>query len=102
MRNADHVVTLTETAKDILLKTYFTHTGPEARDRFTVIPTCADFSHFDTARFSSSDRSALRERLGIPPDALVLGYVGTIHPDYVPESMFLAFQQLRRLEPRSM
>jgi glycosyltransferase involved in cell wall biosynthesis len=101
IRNADHIVTITEKAKTILLQTYFSAVDGDVRDRFTVIPTCADFSHFDPARFSSSELAALRERLGIGRDEMILGYSGSINPAYVPESMFLAFKLLQRIEPKS-
>jgi glycosyltransferase involved in cell wall biosynthesis len=101
VRNADHVVTLTEKARAILQDNYLEADGRDSDGRFTVIPTCADFSHFDTTRISAAERAAIREKLGIGADETVLGYLGTIHPDYVPESMFLAFRQLQRLEPKS-
>jgi glycosyltransferase involved in cell wall biosynthesis len=101
VRSADHIVTLTEKAGSILQENYLKAEGGGGSGRFTVIPTCADFTHFDTTRISAAERAAVRQKLQIGLDETVLGYLGTIHPDYLPESMFLAFRQLQRIEPKS-
>lgn len=101
VRNADHIITLTEKAKSILQQAYLEEPGQRKREQFTVIPTCADFSLFDTRGVSDAERRATRKALGIDAHDIVFGYLGTIHPDYVPEAMFCAFRLLRSLHPNS-
>jgi glycosyltransferase involved in cell wall biosynthesis len=47
-------------------------------DRVLTIGNGVDLSRFDPARFSAADRLAMRERLGIPADARVLGIIGRL------------------------
>lgn len=44
---------------------------------YTVVPNAIESSHFE---FSSTLRKGMRERLGYPEDAYVLGNVGRLHP----------------------
>lgn len=102
IRNADHIVTLTEKAKMILRRNYFQGYESLSGDRFTVIPTCADIDLFDTRGISSEDRRVIRKALGIEADTLIFGYLGTFHADYNPAEMFRAFRVLRSLEVNSI
>jgi glycosyltransferase involved in cell wall biosynthesis len=99
IRSADHIVTLTEKAKGILQRDYLSGSVLNKSDQITVIPTCADFSHFDTRGISVANRRATRQSLGIGTGETVVGYLGTLHPDYMPEAIFRAFLVLRSLRP---
>ena len=99
IRSADHIVTLTKKAKGILQQNYLSGSVTNESDKITVIPTCADFSHFDTRSMNVADRRATRQLLGIGPEETVLGYLGTISPDYMPEAIFRAFLILRSIRP---
>jgi glycosyltransferase involved in cell wall biosynthesis len=101
VRSSDHIVTLTHQAKHILHRDYLGDAEPHPDERFTVIPTCADVGLFDTRGISASDRLATRKALGIGERTLVLGYLGTVHSDYMPAEMFRAFRALKSLEPDS-
>ena len=46
-------------------------------ERIVVYPNCVDPDVFDSARFSPAELAQLRERHGIPRDALVVGFIGT-------------------------
>jgi glycosyltransferase involved in cell wall biosynthesis len=93
---ADHVVTLTKRAADILNGWYPSAAG---LDRFTVIPCCADFDHFDTTKVSDEALQKLRQTLGFAPDDLVLLYLGSLGPDYLLKEMMLLFRELRAIRP---
>jgi glycosyltransferase involved in cell wall biosynthesis len=93
---ADHVVTLTERAARILDGWYPT---PQGLGRFTVIPCCADFGHFDLAKVDAAKATALRERLGFGKDDFVLLYLGSIGPDYLLSEMMKLFRELLALRP---
>jgi glycosyltransferase involved in cell wall biosynthesis len=93
---ADHVVTLTRKAAGILDNWYPSREGLE---RFTVIPCCADFDHFDLSRVAAADTKALRERLRFGENDFVLLYLGSIGPDYLLSEMMKLFRELLGLRP---
>jgi len=66
------------------------------RERMVVIP-----NGFDTVEFSPDRRAGrgLRERLGIPDDAQVVGTAGRFHPDKDHATFFRAAGILRRKRP---
>ena len=101
IRSADHIVTLTEKAKGILQKNYLAGEDLNKLKRFTVIPTCADFNHFDTRHIYLAEKLATRKKLGINSEYIVLGYLGTIAEDYLPEAIFKAFSVLQLLRPNA-
>lgn len=64
--------------------------APEATASLTVIPCCADFDHFDGP--DAASRSTVRRELGVPSDALMLSYLGSIGTVYLLEDMLRLFQ----------
>jgi glycosyltransferase involved in cell wall biosynthesis len=101
IRNSDHVVTLTEKARTILSGNYLQGQLSSVDDRFTVIPTCADLDLFDTRKVPQAARNACRDELGLSPNDLVFGYLGTFHEDYIPHMMFRAFKVLQSIKPEA-
>ena len=95
-RAADHVVTLTHQAAEILDRWYPSAAG---RDRFTVIPCCADFEHFDMAKVDRGEVGRRRAALGFAADDTVLFYLGSIGPVYLLDEMMALFRELRGLRP---
>lgn len=95
---ADHVVALTDKAARILDGWYPSGTG---LDRFTVIPCCADFEHFDLDTVDAAAVERTRDALGFAPDDFVLLYLGSILPDYLLDEMFALFAQLLKLRPNA-
>jgi len=93
---ADHVVALTEKAAGILNGWYPSKAG---LDRFTVIPCCADFAHFDLVTVDPVDTARTRRELALEPDDFVLLYLGSIGPDYLLAEMMALFKQLLALRP---
>ena len=93
IRGADRIVCLTERARDLLVDWYL---GGEAkaRQRFTVIPCCADFGHFDRTAVDPVALAALGERLGLKDGQTVLLYLGSLGPDYLLPEMLRLFEQL--------
>lgn len=87
---ADHVVTLTElAAKEI-------STWGIKNLQITVIPTCADFSHFDSTRLSPDSKLQLREKLGITSSDYVLLYLGSWGSWYLTSQMINFFKLLKK------
>jgi len=48
-----------------------------SRERVVFYPNCIDPAVFDPARFGPEERGRVRERLGVPPEADLLTFVGT-------------------------
>lgn len=81
---ADHVVALTDRVVPELRRL-----APRMRAEITVIPCCADFTHFKV--LARSDIEGVRGELGIPADAFVLGYLGSLGTWYCLEEMLDLF-----------
>lgn len=77
LARADHVVVLTEAVVEQVIRL-----GVSSVSKITVIPCCADFDHFKLV--TQKGRDGARRRLHIPDDALVIGYLGSIGPVYMP------------------
>jgi glycosyltransferase involved in cell wall biosynthesis len=78
LQEADHVVVLTEAVLPEVLRL-----GVHHRNHLTVIPCCADFSHFQLV--TPESRLQARSALGIPEQSFVLGYLGSVGGMYLPE-----------------
>ena len=93
---ADHVVTLTAKAADVLDQRY---PHPAGRCRYSVIPCCADFEHFDLARLEAKRVDDARRTLGLAPGQKVLLYLGSIGAVYLLHEMVRLFKEMRALHP---
>jgi glycosyltransferase involved in cell wall biosynthesis len=96
--NADHVVTLTERAAQLLIERH-PHVVGGRRENYTVIPCCADFAMFDTRAIAPAAVEARRAELAIPAGVPVLLYLGSLGPDYLLPQMMALFRELRTLRP---
>ena len=93
LAKADQIVVLTEAVAPEVLRL-----GARGKERVTVIPCCADFDHFPLATVDARTRA--RERCGLPADALVLGYLGSVGRMYMPERYFRLAELAAGHEPR--
>jgi glycosyltransferase involved in cell wall biosynthesis len=93
---ADHVVTLTDRAADLLVARH-PHVAGGSRDNYTVIPCCADFSLFDPARVAEDAVRRRRRELDIPEGATLLLYLGSLGADYLLSQMMALFRELRTM-----
>lgn len=98
LRHADGVVCLTERAVHLLDDWYFGGLGPE-RNRFQVVPCCADFNHFDPATVGNAARHEAQVRAGLKPGTFVLLYLGSLGPDYLLPQMLALFRQVLAVRP---
>jgi glycosyltransferase involved in cell wall biosynthesis len=76
LKDADAVVVLTQAVVPEVRRLGLPESTP-----VTVIPCCADFEHFSLA--APAVRSAARSSCGIPADAVVLGYLGSVGKMYM-------------------
>lgn len=92
LREADYTISLTENGrKEILSWEAFSHKQPKIK----VIPCCVDTVLFDPEKITPSESQQMRVQLGIHPEAIVLGYVGSIGTWYMLEEMLDFFKVLR-------
>jgi glycosyltransferase involved in cell wall biosynthesis len=82
---SDHIVVLTNKVVDEVIKL-----GAIEQSRITVIPCCADYNHFPLS--TESHKIEARASLGIPNDAFVLGYLGSIGKMYLLDRFFHLFK----------
>lgn len=92
IEGADHVVALTHRVVPELEKL-----APNMNSGVTVIPCCADFSHFHVA--TEDEKSLARRGLGIPRDAFVLCYLGSLGTWYCLDEMLDVFRAAAHLNP---
>jgi glycosyltransferase involved in cell wall biosynthesis len=87
IQKADHVVVLTEKARQIL-KAWGRNYS------VTVIPCCADTAFFNPDTINAAEQSQFRSKLGIADSAFVLGYIGSISTWYLLDEMLQFFETL--------
>lgn len=97
IRAADHIVTLTARAADVLMNWYPDAVGGR-RENYTVIPCCADFRLFDPKAVPSAAVAKRRAELALG-DGPILLYLGSIGHDYLLPEMLQLFKQLLWLRP---
>ncbi len=81
---ANHVVVLTHRVVPELSRL-----APAMQADVTVIPCCADFEHFNIP--SDEEKREARSGLGLPDDALVLSYLGSLGTWYMLDEMLRFF-----------
>jgi glycosyltransferase involved in cell wall biosynthesis len=94
----DHLISLTENGKETIDALNFKSLNV---DDITVIPCCADLTHFDPKRINDEQVKAYREKLNIKKDEFVLTYLGSIGTWYMPEEMLDFFSELLKSKPQS-
>ncbi len=97
INGADHIVTLTEKAAQILMRWYPSAVGGK-RENYTVIPCCADFEHFDREHVDRSSVERHRRDLNLGQSTVLL-YLGSIAHDYLLPEMMQLFKELLSLRP---
>lgn len=89
MRRSDRIVVLTNRVIEEVERIV-----PGSRSKITVIPCCADYSHFGVS--SPADRVKYRKELGLGPGALVVSYLGSLGTWYRFSDMIALFQEVMR------
>lgn len=94
IRSSDHIVVLTDAARQEVV-TWPCYAGQP----MSVIPCCADFSIFTVQ--DQTTRAAAREALGLPPDAPVLAYLGSLGTVYMIADHLRLYAAIRERDPRA-
>ena len=80
LSTSDYTITLTHKAKAII------HQWAGIKDQpipIQVIPCCVDTELFDPQKIDEQAKAVLREQLGVPTDAFVLSYLGSLGTWYM-------------------
>lgn len=87
---ADHIISLTDAGKKEILK------WPcyDSSIPLSVIPCCSDMDHFSLIRAGEKEEG--RRKLGLPTDAFVLSYLGSVGAWYMLDEMLAFFSVLRK------
>lgn len=93
---ADYTITLTHKAKQVIHQWKNIQRQPIS---IQVIPCCVDIELFDPAKINQSAQNALRNQLGIPDNAFVLSYLGSLGTWYMAEEMLNFFSVLQQSRP---
>lgn len=91
LQRADHVISLTHAAVHLMQEFVYLR---ERRPPFTVIPTCADLTHFRPPEKNGCDAASGRE-------GFVLGYVGSASTWYLFDEVLRCFGLLLTLRPQA-
>lgn len=89
LRHAHLIVTISDVLRDELIEK-----GIEP-ERIVTYPNCIDPTVFDPARFTGTEREALRARYGIDPEAKVAAFIGTFGQWHGAEVLAQAIARLR-------
>jgi glycosyltransferase involved in cell wall biosynthesis len=90
LQNANHIISLTENAKNEIIS-WGLNTST-----ISVIPTCADFKHFDPELIPTSEKETLRSKLSIKENDFVLLYLGSLGTWYMVREMLDFFSVLKK------
>lgn len=92
LQKADQVVSLTNNAKTEIESWQL---NPAAAP-ITVIPCCADFESFDPSRVSVTQKESAVKSLGIPQDAVIFSYLGTLGTWYMIDEMMAFAREFQK------
>jgi glycosyltransferase involved in cell wall biosynthesis len=95
-QKADGIITLTENAKEYILKNFQTNRN------FAVIPCSVDIDHFSKLSLDISKQLGIRELLQIDKDAYVLGYIGSLGTRYRLKDMLAFYKELKKQEENAI
>jgi glycosyltransferase involved in cell wall biosynthesis len=96
LENADYVISLTQAGKrELRTWPFFSENTP-----LQVIPCCADMELFSVTDAAQKKKS--RELLGIPQEALVFSYLGSVGLWYMLPEMLRFFKQVKETYPDAL
>ncbi len=101
LQQADHVITLTRKAKEIIHNWNWVRESGTAAIAIKVIPCCTDLELFDYRQQEEASLESMRVGLGISKGDFVLSYVGSFGSWYMLDEMLWFFQRLQKNIPRT-
>lgn len=91
-----HIISLTYKGKEELVSHYSV-----LAEKISVIPCCADLSHFDYKGISEEEKIKLKNKLGIKSEDCVLSYLGSLGGWYLTSEMLEFFSVLKEQMPET-
>lgn len=101
IKDSDHIVTLTQRAVEILRKRY-PDTNAHGSNIYTIIPCCADFSHFHIDEKTSKQADLIRSKISLDIDQTVLLYLGSLGVDYLLNQKMALFLEVLSIYPNAV
>ena len=96
LQAANYTITLTHKAQEIIHQWQVIDTPSIP---IQVIPCCVDVDLFDPEKIDKASLKVLRKELGIPADAFVLSYLGSLGTWYMVEEMLHFYKMLLNIQP---
>lgn len=90
-RLPDAVLTSSLRAQDLLVDQFHVPAS-----RIHPLPDCANLEQFDPARFTTAQKQQQRQQLGIPPERLVVAYLGLLADYQGTDHLLQAAAQLKK------
>jgi glycosyltransferase involved in cell wall biosynthesis len=97
--HSDHIISLTENAKREMLSWGIPKLTEE---KITVIPCCADLSHFNYEEISLEMKTSLIKKLQLEQDNFILSYLGSLGTWYMLSEMLDFFNTLLKYKPNAI
>ncbi len=97
LRESDAIISLTHAGKEEIDKWHI-----PGMPHITVIPCCVDTELFDPGAINREKRQVLKQQAGIPDNATVLGYVGSLGTWYLLPEMLSFFKVWLEEHPHSV
>lgn len=95
LQEADHVVSLTENARNEMATWTFSSTPAP----ISIIPCCVDFELFNPSAVTLSQKEDALSKLQIPKDASIITYLGSLGTWYMLEEMMAFAKAFRMKDP---
>ena len=99
LQYADAVISLTEAAKQEMLQWKINNL---TKEKITVIPCAADFEHFNPNKITEEEKKAIRKKLNIKEDTIVLTYLGSLGTWYMLDEMLDFYKEFEKKFPDSV
>ncbi len=96
-QQSSHIISLTRKGKEELINAYNV-----AADKISVIPCCADLTHFDYKKISEEQKRQLKKALNITDDCKVLNYLGSLGGWYMTDEMLDFFAVMKTRNPEAV
>lgn len=92
-----HIISLTQKGKEELMNVYNV-----AAEKISVIPCCADLSHFDYRKISNEKKQQVRDQLSINNNSKILTYLGSLGGWYMTGEMLDFFAVMKAKIPEAV
>ncbi len=90
LQQSAHIISLTQKGKEELVNAYNV-----PADKVSVIPCCADLTHFDYMKINDEQKKHVKKSLNITDDNKILSYLGSLGGWYMTDEMLDFFSTMK-------